>query len=258
MNSSYLARIKEGFAHLHTTISGLVVAIFGFAALIANSPESLNLDVFPPDVKSKVVVWCGMLASIAFVYKSLLTQQAGGANQVLSPLKTSAAKTVIVLFLAVLAFGVMAGTVACVGDKPATAPATIQAKVVTTAAEVPAPSAALAVKIRADVATAIKAEVQKHPQIAAWCNELAKLCFRFSTTHLPSVSILKAGFAAVQMVAPADIVKPITPAIADVLKVYSDNHDALAAVQNAGTPWLTIIGEGIQDGVAASGVTEAP
>ena len=124
----------------------------------------------------------------------------------------------------------------------------------TIAVQVPQPSDAAAATIRARVALAVKAYVGAHPATSAWANEAAKVCFAISGAALPDPAVLRTLFSAAEIYAPASV----DGLLSDVLALYQRDYPLVASAQGASKNYLTLLGEGIQDGVKAAAVGEAP
>ena len=126
--------------------------------------------------------------------------------------------------------------------------------VVTRAEAVPTPSAGVLQTIRTRVAAVVKVEVQKHPAIANWVNGFAQACFGWNSASLPAPGTLQFLFGLASTYAPAEITGPASA----VLQIYTQDYPAASAIQGGAGPYLTALGQGIQDGVKAASVGEAP
>ncbi len=124
----------------------------------------------------------------------------------------------------------------------------------TVAVQVPQPSLDASTTIRACVAAKVKALVQAHPETAPWVNGAATVCYEISGVKLPDPTVLKALFGSVEMFAP-----PKTTLVLDgILDVYTADYPLASSVQGASKNYLTLLGQGIQDGVKAAAVGDAP
>lgn len=122
------------------------------------------------------------------------------------------------------------------------------------AVQVPQPSADASATIRARVATVTKAFVGAHPAVSPWANEAAKVCFAVSGAKLPDPTVLRTLFGTAEVFAPASI----DGLLAEVLAIYTRDYPLVSSAQGAGKNYLTLLGQGIQDGVKAAAVGEAP
>ena len=127
-------------------------------------------------------------------------------------------------------------------------------QVINQAGTVPQPDAGLSQTIRVRVAAVVKKEVQAHPSTAPWVNGLAQVCFKAAGYPLPAPATLQTLFGVATTFAPPEITRPVSA----VLDLYTQDYQAASAVQGGGKAYLTLLGQGIQDGVKAAGVSDAP
>ena len=128
------------------------------------------------------------------------------------------------------------------------------AQTIPTARAVPQPDSGLSRTIRERVAAVVKKEVQAHPATAPWTNGLAQVCFKVAGYPLTAPVTLQSLFGVATMFAPAEITRPVGA----VLDLYTQDYQAASAVQSGSKAYLTLLGQGIQDGVKAAGVSDAP
>ncbi len=133
-----------------------------------------------------------------------------------------------------------------------------QSETVATATAIPQPSADVSATIRTRVAAKVKALVQAHPTASPYLNDAAKVCFEISGVKLPDPVVLKALFAVGEGFAPKATQPEIDKVLGPVLDTYTADYPTASAVQGGSKNYLTLLGEGIQDGVKAAGVSEAP